>query len=75
MCDSIRTLPNYMTSSAMIDGHGDEIFHKPYIGINPRPLFTSDAQFSICLCLLVECLCVMSVFFPVLLEIFLLALL
>ena len=34
MCDSIRTLPNYMTSLAMIDGHGDDIHHYPHIRIN-----------------------------------------
>ena len=39
----------------------NEIFHKPYIGTNPRPLTTSDAHYSIRLCFLTESLCIFFV--------------
>ena len=36
------------------------IFHKPYIGINPRPLTTHDMHFSVRVCFLTECLCIIT---------------
>ncbi len=38
-----------------------ELFYKPYIGTNPRELTTSDMQFSIRLCFIVETLSVMAI--------------
>lgn len=35
-----------------------EIFHKPYIGENPRSLTTGDMRVSIRICFAAECLCV-----------------
>lgn len=41
----------------------NEIFHKPYIGTNPRSITTNDARYSIRLCFLVECLFIIFVHF------------
>ena len=43
----------------------NKIFHKPYIGTNPRSLTASDAYCSIRLCFLVECMFIVFILFLV----------